>query len=45
MIDFFMSVGDSIESFLSTPVATLIGVLFIIFIVAAVLFIQKTGEK
>ena len=45
MIDFFTNLGDSIENFFDTPIATLLGVIFIIFIVASVIFIQKTGEK
>ena len=45
MIDFFINLGESIENFFDTPVATLLGVVFIIFIVASVIFVQKTGEK
>ena len=45
MIDFFINLGESIKGFFHTPVATLLGVMFIIFIVASVIFIQKTGEK
>jgi len=45
MPEFFYSLGENIEAFFSTPIAALLGTVFVIIIAALILFLIKYFEK
>ena len=45
MLEFFYSLSENIESFFKTPIAALLGTLFVVLMVALILFLIKYFEN
>ena len=45
MIEFFYNLGENLENFFKTPLAALMGTVFIVIVTALILFLIRYFEK